>query len=234
MLKIDRISVYYNLARALYDVSLEVSEGEIVSLIGSNGAGKTTTLNTIVGLKQPADGDVILDRESIGGLPPQEIVKKGIALIPEGRRVFPFMTVFENLMMGAYLLKDRRLINDSFSDLYARFPILRKRHKQLAGSLSGGEQQMLAIARALMGKPKMLLMDEPSLGLSPLLVLSIAKAINEINRSGITILLVEQNARLALDLANRGYVLQNGSVVLQGNTENLINDELVRKVYLGG
>jgi len=234
MLEIKSLRVHYGKAEALKQISLRMDEGAIVTLIGANGAGKTTTLRTISGLKFPTSGEIWFKGNRIDGMAVNEIVKMGIAHIPEGRMVFAPMTVFDNLRMGAYLRKDKHGIAKDVEGMYDHFPILRERHGQQAGRLSGGEQQMLAIARALMAKPKLLLMDEPSMGLSPLLVEEVGSIITNINKSGISIMLVEQNARMALELANKAYILEVGGIVLQGSAQELANNERVKKVYLGG
>ena len=234
MLEIKSLRVHYGKAEALKQISLRIDEGAIVTLIGANGAGKTTTLRTISGLKFPTSGEIWFKGNRIDGMAVNEIVKMGIAHIPEGRMVFAPMTVFDNLRMGAYLRKDKHGIAKDVEGMYDHFPILRERHGQQAGRLSGGEQQMLAIARALMAKPKLLLMDEPSMGLSPLLVEEVGNIITNINKSGISIMLVEQNARMALELANKAYILEVGGIVLQGSAQELANNERVKKVYLGG
>ncbi|RCX17195.1 amino acid/amide ABC transporter ATP-binding protein 2 (HAAT family) [Anaerobacterium chartisolvens] len=234
MLEIKNIDVYYGVIHALKDISLTVSQGEIVTLIGANGAGKTTTLRTISGLIKPANGRVDFNGERIKGTSAKDIVKKGLSHVPEGRRVFPEMTVFENLELGAYLRKDKKGIKDDLDRVYASFPILQKRSRQNAGTLSGGEQQMLAIGRALMSRPKLLLMDEPSMGLAPLLVKEIFSIIRQINEQGTTILLVEQNANMALSIAHRAYVIETGSIVLEGTGKELAQSEEIKKAYLGG
>ncbi|HOJ09326.1 MAG TPA: ABC transporter ATP-binding protein [Clostridiales bacterium] len=234
MLEINNIDVYYGVIHALKNVSLKVRKGEIVTLIGANGAGKTTTLRTISGLIKPAKGSVFFNSEKISGISAQEIVKKGLSHVPEGRRIFPDMTVMENLELGAFLRNDKIGIKSDLENIYSRFPILKKRKRQNAGTLSGGEQQMLAIGRALMSKPKLLLMDEPSMGLAPLLVNEIFSIIKEINGLGTTILLVEQNANLALSIAHRAYVIETGSVVLEGSGKELAKSEEIKKAYLGG
>ncbi len=211
-----------------------VKEGDIVTLIGSNGAGKSTTLRAISGLKRPTTGEIWFDGKRIDGVAPERINKAGIAQVPEGRRVFPYMTVMENLEMGAFLRRDADRMNMDLEGVFKHFPILKERRKQSAGTLSGGEQQMLAIGRALMSKPRLLLMDEPSLGLSPLLCLEIARIIRDIHEEGRTIVLVEQNARLALNLAQKGYVLETGRIVLEGEALDLRENEQVKKAYLGG
>ena len=233
MLKVDDINVYYGSIHAIKGVSFEVNEGEIVTLIGANGAGKSTTLNTIAGLLKPKTGSVEFQSESILGVPAHKIVNKGMALCPEGRRVFLQLSVQENLEMGAYTRPSSE-VADSIADIYDRFPRLKERYKQTAGTLSGGEQQMLAMGRALMSKPKLLMLDEPSMGLAPILVEQIFDIIKELNRAGTTILLVEQNAQMALSIADRGYVLETGRVVSTGTGAELLNDDAVRKAYLGG
>ena len=233
MLKVDDINVYYGSIHAIKGVSFEVNEGEIVTLIGANGAGKSTTLNTIAGLLKPKTGSVEFQSESILGVPAHKIVNKGMALCPEGRRVFLQLSVQENLEMGAYTRQSSE-VADSIADIYDRFPRLKERYKQTAGTLSGGEQQMLAMGRALMSKPKLLMLDEPSMGLAPILVEQIFDIIKELNRAGTTILLVEQNAQMALSIADRGYVLETGRVVSTGTGAELLNDDAVRKAYLGG
>jgi branched-chain amino acid transport system ATP-binding protein len=234
MLEIKSLRVHYGKAEALKQISLKVDEGAIITLIGANGAGKTTTLRTISGLKFPTSGEIWFTGKRIDGMAVNEIVKMGIAHIPEGRMVFAPMTVFDNLRMGAYLRKDKHGIANDIEGMYDHFPILRERQGQQAGRLSGGEQQMLAIARALMANPKLLLMDEPSMGLSPLLVEEVGNIITNINKSGISIMLVEQNARMALELANKAYILEVGGIVLQGSAQELADNERVKKVYLGG
>ncbi len=214
-------------------VSIEVGRGEIVTLIGSNGAGKTTTLRTISGLKKPVAGEIFFDGQRIDVLPSQEIVRRGIIHVPQGRGLFPYMSVAENLKLGAFLRKDRVGIDEEMKELERRFPRLGERGKQQAGTLSGGEQQLLAISCALMGRPKLLLLDEPSSGLSPIAVKEIGRAIAQINERGTSILLVEQNARLALRLAHRGYVLEMGSIVLHGPAKDLMYSDHVKKAYLG-
>lgn len=234
LLEIKDLRVHYGRAEALKGISLTIDEGAIVALIGANGAGKTTTLRTISGLKAPTSGEIWFQDKKINGMPAHRIVKLGIAHIPEGRIVFSPMTVIDNLLIGAYLFKDKYQIDKDLDNIYEHFPVLKERRKQLAGSLSGGEQQMLAIGRALMGRPKLLLMDEPSLGLSPILVEEVGNIIRDINRTGIGIILVEQNARVALRLANKAYVLEVGNIVLEGDAKELANDEHVKKAYLGG
>jgi branched-chain amino acid transport system ATP-binding protein len=234
LLEVKDIRVHYDGAEALKDVSLWIEEGMIVTLIGANGAGKSTTLKTISGLKHPASGEIWFQSERIDRLQPQAIVKRGIAQVPEGRRLFPGMTVLENLRVGAYLRKDGEGIKTDFQEIFEHFPILSERRRQAAGTLSGGEQQMLAIGRALMSRPKLLLLDEPSLGLAPKMVSEIAKIITDINQRGTSILLVEQNAHMALTLAQRGYVMQTGSIMLEGTTKELMSSDDVKRSYLGG
>ncbi|USK73571.1 ABC transporter ATP-binding protein [Peribacillus frigoritolerans] len=234
MLKIEDINVYYGNIQALKGVSMEINEGEIVTLIGANGAGKSTLLKTISGLLKPKQGKVLFEGESIGGKAAQAIVKLGISHVPEGRRVFANMTVAENLELGAYLRKDKGGIHKDMEKVYELFPRLLERINQQAGTLSGGEQQMLAMGRALMAKPRLLLLDEPSMGLAPLLVKQIFNIIQEISESGTTILLVEQNANLALSIADRAYVVETGRIVLSGNAEELTSSEEIKMAYLGG
>ncbi|MBM4338275.1 MAG: ABC transporter ATP-binding protein [Deltaproteobacteria bacterium] len=233
LFKISNLIVRYEGAEILKSISLEVQKNEIVTLIGSNGAGKTTTLRTISGLKNPASGEIWFAGKRIDRILPQEIVKMGIGHGPQGRALFPYMSVLENLRLGSYLRRDRDGIHKDLEMIFEHFPKLRERKYQQAGTLSGGEQQMLVIGRALMGKPRLLMLDEPSLGLSPLIIQEIGRVVLEINRGGTSVLLVEQNARLALKLAHRGYVLETGTVVLQGKTENLLNDVRVKRAYLG-
>ena len=231
--KIQDLNVRYGGAQVLQDISLHVEQGEIVTIIGSNGAGKTTTLRTISGLKRPARGKILYQGQEIQGVPPQDIVRMGIGHVTQGRDLFPFMTVLENLKLGAYLNNDKKKISAGLERVFHIFPLLKVRTKQQSGTLSGGEQQMLAIGRALMGAPDLLLLDEPSIGLAPIVVREIGKVAIEINQMGTSILLVEQNARLALRLSNRGYVLESGHLVLEGNCEDLLDDERVKKAYLG-
>lgn len=234
MLKIDNIHVYYGAIHALKGISLEVEMGEIVTLIGANGAGKSTTLRTISGLLTPREGVISFRGENIGGLPAHEIVRRGISQVPEGRRIFAEMSVQENLEMGAFIRKDKDGIEKDFELVYERFPRLKERRRQQAGTLSGGEQQMLAMGRALMSRPKLLLLDEPSMGLAPLLIKEIFSIIEDINREGTTVLLVEQNANMALSIAHRAYVMETGRITLQGAAKELAASEDVRKAYLGG
>jgi branched-chain amino acid transport system ATP-binding protein len=233
LLEMSDVVVRYGGAEALKGISLDVAEGEIVTLLGSNGAGKTTTLRTISGLKNAFSGEVRFRDKRIDRVSPQEIVKVGIGHSPQGRALFPYMSVLKNLRLGSFLRRDKGTIDKDLESIFEYFPRLKERKRQLARTLSGGEQQMLSIARALMGRPKLLLLDEPSLGLSPLMVREIGRVILNINQNGTTILLVEQNARLALKLAHRGYVLETGSIALQGKTEDLMQGEIVKKAYLG-
>lgn len=234
MLKVENIDVYYGNIQALHNISLEVNEGEIVTLIGANGAGKSTLLKTLSGLLKPKKGKIEFLGKSITGKAAQTIVKAGISHVPEGRRVFANLTVEENLELGAFLRKDKAGINSDLTKVYETFPRLLERRKQLSGTLSGGEQQMLAIGRAIMAKPKLVLLDEPSMGLAPLMVQTIFKVIEEINNDGTTVLLVEQNAHMALSIANRGYVIETGKVVLSGPARELQSSEEVKLAYLGG
>ena len=233
LLKVDDIHVYYGSIHAIKGVSFEVNEGEIVTLIGANGAGKSTTLNTISGLLKPRTGHVEFQGQNIVGIPAHNIVSHGMALCPEGRRVFLQMSVQENLEMGGYT-RPASEIQASLEDVYNRFPRLKERYKQTAGTLSGGEQQMLAMGRALMSKPKLLMLDEPSMGLAPILVEQIFDIIKELHEAGTTILLVEQNAQVALSIADRAYVLETGSISMSGSAKDLLHDERVQKAYLGG
>ncbi|MFS0765108.1 MULTISPECIES: ABC transporter ATP-binding protein [Peribacillus] len=234
MLKIEDINVYYGNIQALKGISLSINEGEIVTLIGANGAGKSTLLKSISGLLKPKQGKILYEGDSIGGKAAQSIVKMGISHVPEGRRVFANMTVEENLQLGAYLRKDKAGIKQDMEKVYELFPRLLERLKQQSGTLSGGEQQMLAMGRALMAKPRLLLLDEPSMGLAPLLVKQIFNIIEEINKTGTTILLVEQNANLALSIADRAYVVETGRIVLSGKSEELTASEEIKNAYLGG
>ena len=233
MLRLDGLDVYYGQIRALKGVSLEVRSGEIVALLGNNGAGKTTTLKTISGLLVPRQGTVRLEDRVLTGTPPHDVVGRGIGHVPEGRRIFNRLTVRENLMMGAFLRDDGGGIAEDLQRVFALFPRLQDRITQVAGTLSGGEQQMLAIGRALMGRPRLLLLDEPSMGLAPVLVEQIFDTIGAVNRQGTTILLVEQNAAMALSIAHRGYVLETGSIVLSGTAAELSENAEVRRAYLG-
>jgi len=235
MLEIKNLVVGYGAINALHGVSLSVKAGSSITLIGANGAGKTTTLKTISGLIKPKSGEILYEGKNIAGLPPHQIVKLGLSHVPEGRMIFANLTVLENLQLGAYLQKDKQIVRRELEHVFSLFPRLQERVKQIAGTLSGGEQQMLAIGRALMSKPKLLLLDEPSLGLAPLLVKSIFEKIVEINRQqGLTILLVEQNANLALEISHSGYVLETGRIVLSGDSASLRQNPQVRSAYLGG
>jgi len=233
MLEVKDVNVFYGAIHAIKGISLTVNDGELVSLIGANGAGKTTTLHTISGLLTATSGEVTLDGKNLQKVAPNTIINMGLAHVPEGRHVFARMTVEENLRMGAYIIKDQKTIADNLSMVYSHFPRLKERRRQLAGTLSGGEQQMLATGRALMTNPKMVLMDEPSMGLSPLLVKEIFSIIEELHKSGITILLVEQNAKMALAVADRAYVLETGTIAMSGPAKALAEDDRVRKAYLG-
>lgn len=234
MLKVENLNVYYDSIHALKGVSLEVNQGEIVTLIGANGAGKSTLLKTLSGLLRPKEGTIEYLDKSIVGKPAQAIVKAGISHVPEGRRVFAEMSVEENIELGAFLRKDKDGIQQDFQKVYETFPRLYERRKQSAGTLSGGEQQMLAMGRAIMARPKLLLLDEPSMGLAPLMVQTIFKVIKEINQEQTTILLVEQNANMALSVANRAYVIETGRVILSGTAEELYASEEIKDAYLGG
>ena len=233
MLEVKDLRVHYGTVEAVKGVSFQIAAGTIVSLIGANGAGKTTSLRALTGLVKPSGGELRFENASLIGLAPHQIVGLGIAHVPEGRRLFPKMTVLENLRMGAYRRTSKSDIASTLEMIYQHFPILRERGRQLAGSLSGGEQQMLAIARALMSRPKLLLLDEPSMGLSPIMTAEIGKIIRQINALDVSIILVEQNAMLALTLAQYGYVLETGSLVMQGDAQELLRDEGVKKAYLG-
>lgn len=232
LLKVDNLHVYYGSIHAIKGVSFEVNEGEIVTLIGANGAGKSTTLNTIAGLLKPHSGSIMLHDQNIVGVPADKIVSKGMALCPEGRRIFLQMTVLENLEMGGYTRPNSEL-EESIENVYDHFPRLKERYKQVAGTLSGGEQQMLAMGRALMSKPKLMMLDEPSMGLAPILVEQIFDIIRELKQAGTTILLVEQNAQMALSIADRAYVLETGKIVNEGSASELLHDDSVRRAYLG-
>jgi len=233
LLEIENVHTYYGQIHALKGVSLTVDKGEIVTLIGANGAGKSTLLKTTSGLLRPSQGSIILDGEDLIQFPPHEIVAKGVVQVPEGRRVFGRLTVTENLEMGAFAISDQKLIKENLERVLNLFPRLKERYKQVSGTLSGGEQQMLAMGRALMANPRVLLLDEPSMGLAPVLVDGIFDTIRQLHAEGTTILLVEQNARMALQVADRGYVLQSGAVVLSDKAENLRQNEIVREAYLG-
>lgn len=233
LLEIKQLTVRYGRATAVRDISLQVNENEIVSLIGSNGAGKTTTMRAISGLKRPNAGEICFAGERIDLIAPHAVVRRGLCHVPERRELFPHMSVLENLKLGAFTNSDKRRVQANLELMFERFPILREKQSQPARTLSGGQQQMLAIARALMAEPKLLLLDEPSLGLSPLLVKEIGRIVREINQQGVSVLLVEQNARLALGLAHRGYVLEMGSIVAQGRASELLANDRVKRAYLG-
>jgi branched-chain amino acid transport system ATP-binding protein len=233
VLQVESINVSYDTIQVLHDLSFHVDEGEIVTLIGTNGAGKTTTLHTVSGLLRTKTGKVVFQGEDISRTPADRIVRMGLSQVPEGRRIFANLTVMENLSLGAYTQRNRAQASDSLAQVFRSFPRLKERRNQSAGTLSGGEQQMLAIGRALMARPKLLLLDEPSMGLSPLLVKEIFSIVKEINRSGTTVLLVEQNARMALSIAHRAYVLETGRIVASGDAKELSESEEVRKAYLG-
>ena len=234
MLEVENLNVHYGAIHALKGVSFHLEEGEIIALIGANGAGKSTTLNTISRLNKPTAGDIRYRGASIVETPPQDIVTKGIVQVPEGRRIFPKMSVVENLEMGAYIFSDRQRIEADIEMVFGKFPRLRERRKQLGGTLSGGEQQMLAIARGLMARPQLMLLDEPSMGLAPIIVEQIFDIIQEINHQGTSILLVEQNAQMALSIADRGYVFETGKIVLEGDAGDLLENPMVKEAYLGG
>ncbi len=233
MLELNRINTFYGKIQALRDVSLKVEDGEIVTLIGANGAGKSTTLMSICGVIHPRSGEILFDGKPIQQLPAPEIVKRGISQVPEGRLIFPELTVRENLDLGAFLRTDKKGIADDMEYVFQLFPILRERVSQTGGTLSGGEQQMLALGRSLMARPRLLLLDEPSLGLAPIIIQQIFKIIQKVNEDGTTVFLVEQNANQALHIANRGYVMENGVVVMEGKAQELLSSEKVRKAYLG-
>ena len=233
LLKVDDIHVYYGSSHAVKGVSFTVEEGEIVTLIGANGAGKSTVLNTVSGLLHPRSGSVVFQDRDLKGVAPHKVVERGLAQVPEGRRIFLKMTVEENLEMGAYT-QPRSTVEPGIADVYERFPRLKERRRQIAGTLSGGEQQMLAMGRALMSRPKLLMLDEPSMGLAPILVDQIFEIIARLHQAGTTILLVEQNAQMALSVADRGYVLETGKIVATGTGQELLNNEAVKKAYLGG
>jgi branched-chain amino acid transport system ATP-binding protein len=234
MLKVENLQVYYGAIHALQGVGFHLEKGEIVALIGANGAGKSTVLNTISGILRPREGSVSFQGQEITTIPPQDIVRQGVVQVPEGRKIFPRMTVAENLEMGAYIHSDRIVINNQLEAVFKRFPRLQERGNQYGGTLSGGEQQMLAIGRGLMAQPNLLLLDEPSMGLSPILVEQIFDIIQDINEQGTSILLVEQNAQMALAIADRAYVLETGKIVMQGTGDELLEDPRVIKAYLGG
>ena len=234
LLEVKGLEVYYGVIQALKGIDFEVNEGEIVTLIGANGAGKTTTMQSVIGLIPPKAGTVSFEGKEITHLPCHKIVSLGMSQVPEGRRVFQELTVYQNLLMGAYIQKDKKAIKEDIEKIYARFPRLEERKNQIAGTLSGGEQQMLAMGRALMSRPKLLMLDEPSMGLSPLLVDEVFTIIKDLNKEGTTILLVEQNAGKSLAISDRAYVLENGRIVLSGTGEELLQSEEVKKAYLGG
>ncbi len=233
MLSVKNLEVHYGMIKAIKDVSFEVKQGEVIALIGANGAGKTTILHTISGLLQPSRGRVVFEGTDITRIAAHKIVSLGMAHVPEGRRVFSQLTVFENLKLGAYTRKDKKEMEETLGMIYKRFPRLEERKNQIAGTLSGGEQQMLAMGRALMSQPKIILMDEPSMGLSPIFVEEVFKIIQDISAGGTTVLLVEQNAKKALTIANRAYVLETGNIILEGDANKLMNDESVKRAYLG-
>lgn len=234
-LEARNLTVCYDRAPALRGVSISVNAGEIVALIGANGAGKTTTLRAITGLKRPQVGEIWFEGERIDGLTPPEIVARGVVMVPEGRRAYPYMSVQDNLLMGAYLRRDGRAIREDLDRIFLRFPRLKERRRQQAGTLSGGEQEMLVVGRALMARPKLLLLDEPSLGLAPLMATEIARLIVAINRDEkVSVILVEQNSRLALRISNRAYILETGEISLSGDAKGLLGDDAIRRAYLGG
>ena len=233
MLEVKDLEVYYGMIQALKGISFQVNEGEVIALIGANGAGKSTTLHTITGLLKPKSGSVIFEGTDISRIPAHKIVGLGMAHVPEGRRVFSQFSVYQNLMMGAYTRTDKAEIEDTMSKVFKRFPRLEERRNQPAGTLSGGEQQMLAMGRALMSKPRIILMDEPSMGLSPIFVNEIFDIIQSVSAAGTTVLLVEQNAKKALSIADRAYVLETGNIVLEGDAKELMNDDSIKKAYLG-
>lgn len=233
LLEIKDLWCHYGGAEVLKGITLNIPEGKIVTIVGANGAGKTTTLRAVSGLKKPSSGEITFMADRIDVRSPQEIVRRGIIQVPEGRQLFPYMSVYDNLRVGAYLQKDKRQVRENFESVFAHFPRLKERCKQKANTLSGGEQQMLAIGRALMANPKLLLLDEPSLGLSPMNVMEIGKIVRNINERGISVVLVEQNARLALGVAHEAYVLETGSVIVAGQAKELANSDHVRRAYLG-
>ena len=233
MLEVKDLQVYYGMSQAIKGISFEVNQGEVIALIGANGAGKTTILHTVTGLIAPKAGSIVFEGQDITKVPAHKIVSMGMAHVPEGRRVFAQLSVYDNLKMGAYTRKDKNEIEESLEMVYKRFPRLEERKNQMAGTLSGGEQQMLAMGRALMSKPKIILMDEPSMGLSPIFVNEIFDIIQEVSASGTTVLLVEQNAKKALSIADRAYVLETGTIALDGDAKVLMNDDSIKKAYLG-
>lgn len=233
MLEVKDLEVYYGMIQAIKGVSFHVDQGEVIALIGANGAGKTTILHTVTGLLSPKKGSVVFEGQEVTKIPAHKIVSLGMAHVPEGRRVFAELSVYENLKMGAYTRKDKSEIEENLQKIYERFPRLKERKNQMAGTLSGGEQQMLAMGRALMSQPKIILMDEPSMGLSPILVNEIFDIIQEVSKSGTTVLLVEQDAKKALSIADRAYVLETGRIALEGRAEDLLRDDSIKKAYLG-
>jgi branched-chain amino acid transport system ATP-binding protein len=233
VLELEKVSSGYGMVQILWDISFHIKEGEIVSIIGPNGAGKTTLVKTIMGLLPAITGTIRFKGEAIEKTPPYEIVKKGLVMIPEGREVFPRMTVEENLMLGAYTIKDKSVVKDSKEKVYQLFPVLRKKEKALAQTLSGGEQQMLVICRSLMSNPQLLILDEPSLGLAPIVVEKVLDTVSKINEDGVTVLLVEQNIRDSLEVGNRAYVLEEGKIILEGEARELVNNNHIKEVYLG-
>lgn len=233
MLEVRDLNVFFGVIQAIKNISFDVNQGEVVALIGANGAGKTTTLHTVTGLLPAASGTITLDGKDLGKVPAHKIVSMGMAHVPEGRRVFAALSVYDNLKLGAFTRKDKKEIEDSLEMVFESFPRLKERRNQVAGTLSGGEQQMLAMGRALMSKPRIILMDEPSMGLSPLYVTEIFEIIKKIKSEGTTVLLVEQNANMALQVADRAYVLETGKIIMDGKASDLMNDERVRKAYLG-
>lgn len=233
MLEVNDLEVYYGMIQAIKGISFHVDKGEVIALIGANGAGKTTTLHTVTGLLSPKSGQVLFEERDITKVPAHKIVSMGMAHVPEGRRVFAELSVYENLKMGAYTRKNKSEIEESLENVYKRFPRLEERKNQMAGTLSGGEQQMLAMGRALMSRPKIILMDEPSMGLSPIMVNEIFDIIRSVSESGTTVLLVEQNAKKALSIADRAYVLETGKIVLEGKAKDLLEDDSIKKAYLG-
>lgn len=233
MLKIKGLNVFYDKVQVLWDVSFNVKAGEVVTLLGSNGAGKSTTVKTIQGLLKPRSGSIRFTDKSIDGLPAYKIVGEGVALVPEGREIFPKMSVLENLILGAYVSRAKNLREDNLDWVFNLFPKLEERKKQLAGTMSGGEQQMLAIARALMSKPKLMMLDEPSLGLAPVIVLQVFEIIEKLKEEGVTVLLVEQNIHHALEISDRAYIMEKGRIILEGEGSDLLNNHYVREAYLG-
>lgn len=233
MLEIENVSAAYGMIQILWDVSFKIKEKEIVSIIGPNGAGKTTLVKTVMGLLPAKSGTIRFKGENIENLPPYEIVKKGVTLIPEGREIFPRMTVEENMLLGAYTIKDKKQVKESKEQMYQIFPVLRKKEKALAQTLSGGEQQMLVIGRSLMSNPELLILDEPSLGLAPIIVAKVLDTLRKINEEGVTVLLVEQNIRDSLNIADRGYVLEEGKIIIEGTGRELLSNDHIKEVYLG-